>query len=61
MTLLTRIKNAKGESDLEMQFLNIEEAPPEPDELAAIEAYKAGDPEYQPYISQEELMKELGL
>lgn len=44
-----------------MQYLNVEEAPPEPDEPAAIEAYKAGNPEYQPYISQEELMKELGL
>lgn len=44
-----------------MQFLNVEEVVPEPDELAAIEAYKAGEPEYQPYISQEELMKELGL
>lgn len=27
----------------------------------AVRAYKAGDPEYQPYISHEELMKELGL
>ena len=44
------------EFDLEM-----EEVEPEPDEMAAIEAYKAGDPEYQPYISQEELLKELGL
>ena len=40
---------------------NAEEVPPYPDEIAAINAYKSGDPEYQPSISQEELMKELGL
>ena len=32
-----------------------------PLELAAISAYKAGDPDYQPSISQEEVLKELGL
>ena len=41
--------------------LGTEEVPPYPDEIAAIKAYKSGDPEYQPSISQEELMKELGL
>ena len=40
---------------------NTEEVPPYPDEIAAINAYKSGEPEYQPSISQEELMKELGL
>lgn len=40
---------------------NAEEVTPEPDELNAIKAYKSGDPEYQPSISQEDLMKELGL
>lgn len=34
---------------------------PEPDETAALEAYHHGDPDYQPYISREELMTELGL
>lgn len=38
---------------------NAEEVAPYPDELAAISAYKAGDPDYQPSISQEDLMKEL--
>ena len=38
---------------------NAEEVAPYPDELAAIAAYKAGDPDYQPSISQEDLMKEL--
>ena len=38
-----------------------EEVAPYPDELAAIAAYKAGDPDYQPSISQEDLMKELGI
>lgn len=36
-----------------------EEVAPYPDELAAIAAYKAGDPDYQPSISQEDLLKEL--
>ena len=40
---------------------NAEEVAPYPDELAAISAYKAGDPDYQPSISQEEVLKELGL
>ena len=40
---------------------NVEEVAPYPDELAAIAAYKAGDPNYQPSISQEDLMKELGI
>ena len=42
-------------------LLNVEEVAPYPDELAAIAAYKAGDPNYQPSISQEDLMKELGI
>lgn len=37
------------------------ETEPEPDEIAALEAYRHGDPDYHPYISQEELIKELGL
>ena len=40
---------------------NAEEVVPEPEELEAIRAYQNGDPEYQPYITQDELMKELGL
>ena len=40
---------------------NAEEVAPYPDERAAISAYKAGDPDYQPSISQEEVLKELGL
>ena len=40
---------------------NAEEVAPYPDELAAIATYKAGDPDYQPSISQEDLMKELGI
>ena len=40
---------------------NAEEVEPDPEELEAIRACKAGDPEYQPYISHEELMKELAL
>lgn len=43
------------------KLANAEEVAPQPDELAAISAYKAGDPDYQPSISQEEVLKELGL
>ena len=43
------------------KLANAEEVAPYPDELAAISAYKAGDPDYQPSISQEEILKELGL
>ena len=34
---------------------------PEEDELLALKAYANGAPEYQPSISQEDLLKELGL
>lgn len=34
---------------------------PPPDEQAAFAAYKNGDPDYQPSISQEELLKELNI
>lgn len=40
---------------------NAEEEIPDPEELEAMNAYKAGDPDYQPSISQSELIKELGL
>ena len=40
---------------------NAEEVVPDPEELEAIKAYQNGDPEYQPYITQDELMKELGI
>lgn len=40
---------------------NAESVPPEQDELIALNAYRNNDPEYRPSISQEDLMKELGL
>ena len=40
---------------------NAEEVEPEIDELQSFNAYHNDDPEYQPSISQEDLMKELGL
>lgn len=40
---------------------NAEEVEPEADELEALAAYASGDPEYTTCISQEELIKELGL
>lgn len=40
---------------------NVVQDTPTPDEQAAFAAYKNGDPDYQPSISQEELMKELNI
>ena len=37
------------------------EVKPDPDELEAMRRYEAGDPDYQPSISAEDLKKELGL
>jgi hypothetical protein len=34
---------------------------PDPDEQAIMNAYKNGDPDYQPSVSQEDLLKELNL
>ena len=36
---------------------NVEEVAPEPEELAALNAYHSGDPDYQPVFSQEEILK----
>ena len=40
---------------------NAEEAEPEAEELAALNAYHSGDPTYQPTMTQDEVIKELGL
>ena len=40
---------------------DVEEVEPDPEELEALHRYEAGDPEYQPSISAEDLKKELGL
>lgn len=40
---------------------NAEEVQPDDDELRILNAYESGDPEYQPYMSQEDVLKELGL
>ena len=40
---------------------NAEEVTPDEDELAALAAYEAKDPEYQPSMTQEELLKKLKL
>lgn len=40
---------------------NAEEVAPDIDELAALKSYQGGDDEYQPSITQNELLKELGL
>ena len=34
---------------------NVEEVTPDPDEIAALNAYHSGDPDYQPAMSQEEV------
>lgn len=38
---------------------NVEEIPPDESECCALNAFHKGDPEYQPSISKEELLKEL--
>lgn len=40
---------------------DVKEVKPDPDELEAMRRYEAGDPDYQPSISAEDLKKELGL
>ena len=40
---------------------NAEEVVPDSEELEALRAYQNGDPEYQPCITHDELMKELGI
>ena len=40
---------------------NVEHIVPDPDEQAAMDAYKNGNPDYQPSVSQEDLLKELNL
>lgn len=48
---------------IEATFLlaNAETVNPDPEELAALRKYHSGDPEYQPAISQADLLKELDL
>lgn len=40
---------------------NIPVEQPEEDEVEVIEQYLAGNPEYQPVITQDELLKDLGI
>lgn len=40
---------------------NIEQEYPDTEEQTALEAYQNGDPDYQPTISQEALLKQLNL
>lgn len=45
----------------ELALSNAEEVESDVEEIAAINAYKAGVEEYQPFCSQEDLLKELGI
>ncbi len=40
---------------------DVEEIEPDPEELGALRRYEAGEPDYQPSISAENLKRELGL
>lgn len=40
---------------------NVEEVTPDSEEIVALNAFHSGDPDYQPIMSQEEVLKELGL
>ena len=44
-----------------MEYPDFPEDEPSEEEVRTFNAYKNGDDEYQPYISHEELVKELGL
>ena len=49
-------------SNIKDQVLNnVEQIAPDPAEQAAMDAYKNGNPDYQPSVSQEDLLKELNL
>ena len=49
-------------SNIKDQVLNnVEQIVPDADEQAAMDAYKNGNPDYQPSVSQENLLKELNL
>ena len=49
-------------SNIKDQVLNnVEQIAPDPDEQAAMDAYKNGNPDYQPSVSQEDLLKDLNL
>lgn len=55
---LIKLIHTSGLND-SSELADIEEVASETDDLATITAYKAGDPECQPSISQEDLLKEL--
>lgn len=55
---LIKLIHTSGLND-SSELADIEEVASETDDLATITAYKAGDPDYQPSISQEDLLKEL--
>lgn len=39
----------------------VEEVEPTQEELDSMSAYRSGDPDYQPFMSQEDLMQKVGL
>ena len=43
------------------KLYNADETLPEPDEISSFHSYEAGESEYQPSYSQNEIIKELGL
>lgn len=45
----------------EQLLSELEEVEPDLDESEILRRYEAGDPDYQPFISAEDLKKELGL
>lgn len=55
---LIKLIHTSGLND-SSELADIEEVASETDDLATITAYKAGDPECQPSISQEDLLREL--
>jgi len=60
ITVMSEEDSTKVWEFIEMHFGFPEEVPTD-EEIRIIEAYENGDPEYQPYITHEQLKKELGI
>ena len=42
-------------------IISVPEVTPDPEELSALKAYFAGNPDFQPVFSHDDVLKELGL
>ena len=61
VTAMPEVEAEKFWKMVEQRAFAIEEEEPTEEEMAIYTAYKNGDPEYQPFITHDELLKELGI